>query len=381
MGAYDINQTRTYASRAVFVSSGAYDTDQTISGSLRQVARVQSLDWSTPYPVEHSTYLDYGDEAYLTAHTPVEVTIDLLHTNGRAEQALGLVDLVGPNGTLAFNLDQEKNLYIAYQNTPGRDDIGAPTGLSNPQTVIALGQALMTTYNLRAQVGGLTQARATMNCLTAFSYTGQVGNRVPAVNYRDGTQLTGQFVIPAAFSQYDPNVTGYDNPIAASAIAARDMYMVFGDAVGPFALSFSGAQSCYLQSFDLTMAFDRRELKPLGNVYPPARALHYPIRVDLSAEAIVNTYQRDQLNRISCLGSGQSIYLIVKQPCSNATLFGLYFDKLQLMSQSVSTSITNPDAVTMQWNGLITTPTSSLFSPVVNFLIDADTQQPFGTTW
>ncbi len=381
MGESDINQTQNYWSRSVFVSSGAYDSDQTVSGSLRQLARVQNLSWDIPYPVEHPTYLDYGDEAYLTAHSPVDVTIDMYHTNGRAEQALGLVDLVGPNGSLAFNLDQEKNLYVAMQNTAGRDDIGAATGLGNPQTIIAMGQALMTTYNLRAQVGGLTQARATLNCLTAFSYTGQVGNRIPAVNYRDGTQLTGQFVIPAAFAQYDPNVTGYDNPVAASAIAARDMYMVFGDALGPFALSFSGAQSCYLQSFDLTMAFDRRELKPIGNVYPPTRALHYPIRVDLSADAIVNRYQRDQLNRIHCLGSGLSIYLIVKQPCSNATLFGLYFDNLQLGSQSVSTSIGTADTVSMKWEGLITTPTSMLFSPLVNFLVNAETQQPFGTTW
>lgn len=380
MGEFATNQTQTYQRRAVFITSGAYDTNQTLSGSLRQLSRVQELNWTVPYPVEQVTYLDYGDEAYLTSRNPVDIDVSYWHTNGRNEQALGLVDTVGPSGSLALNLDQEKNLYIAIQNTPGIDDIGAATGIALPQTVIAMGQALMTTYNLRAQVGSLTQARATLNCLTAFSYTGQVGNRVPAVNYQDGTQLTGRFVIPQAFSQYDPNVTGYDNPIAAAAIGPQDMYMVFGDTM-PFGVTFSGAQSCYLQGFDVTMAFDRRELKPLGSVYPPARALHYPIRIDLSADAIVNRYQRDQLDRISCLSSGVSIYLIVKQPCSSSTMFGLYFDKLQLESQSVSSSIGPADTVSMKWRGIITTPYTVFFSPIIGSLINADTQQPFGATW
>ncbi len=380
MGAYDVNQLQTYQRRSVFISSGAYDSDQTVSGSLRQIARVQAIDWSVPYPVEQVTYLDYGDEAYMSSHNPVDVTINFLHTNGRAEQALGLVDLVGPNGSLAFNLDQEKNLYLAIQNTPGIDDIGAATGLALPQTVIGMGQSLLTTYNMRGAVGGVIQSQATLNCLTAFSYTGQVGNQVPAVRYSDGAQLTGRFVIPQAFSQYDPNITGYDNPIAASAIAARDMYMVFPQGT-PFGVIFSGAQSCYLQSFDVTLAFDRRELKPLGNVYPPVRALHYPIRVDVSAEAVVNRYQADQLNRIDCLGTGQSVCLIVKQPCSNATLFGFYFDKLQLTSQSFTSSIGPADTVSLKWQGLITTPTTIFFSPVIGFLINDDTGLPFGTTW
>lgn len=378
MGVLPVNQLQSYQQKTVFVSSGAFDTDQTVSGSLRQLARVQSLNWNVPYAVQQVTYLDIGDEAYSTAHTPVDVTLGYLHTNGRNEQALGLLDAVGPAGALALNLDQEKNLYIATQNMRGVDSIGTPSGAS--QSVIALGQAIMTTYSMSARLGGFIQSQATLNCLTAYSYTGSAGNQVPAVHYQDGSQLTGLFTIPQAFSQFDPNITGYDNPIDAAAIGAQDMLMVFPQGT-PFGVIFSGAQASYLQGFDLTLAFDRHEFKPLGNVYPNARALLYPIRVDLSADAIINSYQADQLARINCLGSGQAVFLIVKQPCSNVTLFGFYFDKLQLESQSFSSSIGPSDTVSLKWRGLITSPSTVFFSPLVNQLVNADTNQPFGTTW
>lgn len=380
MGVYAVNQLQSYNQKSVFISSGAYDTDQTVSGSLRQLSRIQSLNWNVTYPVDQVTYLDIGDEAYLTSHNSVEVTLGWFHTNGRNEQALGLIDLVGPSGTLALNLDQEKNLYVAMQNTPGVDDIGATSGIGLPQTVLAMGQTLMTSYAMNARLGGFIQSSATLNCLTAYSYTGQVGNQVPAVHYQDGSQLTGLFTIPAATSLYDPNATGLNNPIQVAAIGAQDMFLAFPQGT-PFGVIFSGAQSCYLQGFDLAMAFDRRELKPLGSVYPPTRALLYPIRIDLSADAVVNRYQRDQLDRISCLATGQSVYLIVKQPCSNLSLFGFYFDKLQLESQSFTSSIGPSDTVSLKWKGIITSPSTVFFLPFANALGNVDTNLPFGTTW
>ncbi len=378
MGAYPINTWQAYQSRSVWVTSGAYDTDQTVSGSLRQLSRVQGLDWGINYPVEQVTYLDAADEAYLSSHAPVEVTLSYWHTNGRNEQALGLLDTVGLSGALTLNLDQPKNLYIAMENTPGVDAISAAPGSS--KTIIGLGQALMTTYTMSAQVGGLIESRATLNCLTAFSYTGTSGNQVPAVQYQDGTQLTGLFTIPAAFAQYDPNVTGFDNPVEAAAIAARDMFLTFPQGT-PFGVIFSGAQACYLQGFSIALSMDRRELKPLGAIYPPVRALTYPIRVELSAEAIVNRYQRDQLDRLSCLNTGHSVYLIVKQPCSSDVLFGFYLDKLQLESQSFTSSIGPADAVSLRWRGLITTPYTVFFSPWAGSLINLDTQSGVGATW
>ncbi len=377
MAEYSTYQTQTYQGKSVFITSGGYDSNQTISGSLRQLSRIQSVNWDIAYPVDQVTYLDAGDEAYMSSHNPLDITLEYFHTNGRNEQALGLVDTVGTSGSLALNLDQEKNLYISMENTPGRDAIGNPT---SSKTILAIGQALMTSYAMNGQVGGLIQSRATMNGLIGFFYTGTSGNAIPAVNYQNGSQLTGKFVLPQAFAQYDPNVTGFSDPIAASAIAARDMYLTFPQGT-PFGIIFSGSQSCYLQSFDLGLTMDRRELKPLGAIYPPVRALLYPIHIDLTTSAIVNRYQKDQLDRIDCLATGQSVYLIVKQPCSNAVLFSFYLDKLQIESQSFTSSIGATDVCTTKWRGLITSPYTVFFNPWVEGLYDLTTQTPWGLTW
>lgn len=378
MGEYAVHAWQTYQAKSVFVSSGAFDSNQTVSGSLRQLARLQTVDWAIDYPLEQVMYLDAGDEAYLTSYTPVDVTLSYLHTNGRNEQFLGLVDQVGTSGTLALNLDQEKNLYIAIENTPGRDAVGA--GMESPKSIIGMGQALMTSYDLSARVGGAIESRVTMNCLTAFSYTGTSGNAIPAVNYQNGNQLTGQFVLYPAFSQYDAAVTGYSNPIAAPAVAARDMFLVFPQGT-PFAGIFSGSQSWYLQGFDLNVSIPRRELKPMGHAYPPVRAVSYPINVTLTTEAIVNRYQRDQLDRIDCLATGQTVYLIVKQPCSSDVLFGIYLDRLQIDSQSFNTSIGPADTATVTWRGLIPSPNSLFLNPWVSSLVNLETQSGVGETW
>lgn len=378
MSAYSLNQYQTYQNKSVFVTSGDYSTDQTVSGSLRQIARIQSVDWNIPYPVVQTTYLDAGYEAYMSSHNPVDVNISWLHTNGRAEQYLGLVDTVGPNGALTLNLSQEKNLYIAIQNIAGVDSIGMPTGVS--QSIIGMGQALMTSYNINGQVGGLIQSRATMNCLTAFNYTGSLNNAVPAVDYRLGDQLTGLFNIPAASSQYNPSATGYVDPIAASAVSATDMFLIFPEG-SPFGVVFTGDGSCYLQSFDLTLAFDRQELKPLGYVYPPVRALHYPIRVDLDTEAIVSQYQKDALTRVDCLASNQTVALLVKQPCSTDVLFWFLLENLQIESQSFSSSIGPTDTVRIRGHGLISNPNSVVCSPAVRQLINVDTNSGWGSQW
>ncbi len=378
MNEYSVNQVQTYQSKTVFVSSGAYNSDQTVSGSIRQLSRIQSVNWDIAYPLEQTTYLDSAEESYLSSYTPITIDIGFLHTNGRNEQYLGFIDTVGPSGALTFNLDQEKNLYVSIENTPGADAIGS--AYAPAQTIMGFGQAVLTNYSMTVQQGQLVTSRAQMTCLNGVVYTGSSGNAVPAVNYQNGNQLTGQFALPAPTSQYDPSSTGYVDPIAALAIAPRDMYLTFPQG-SPFGVIFSGAQACYLQGFDVSFNFPRRDLKPMGNVYPPNRAVFYPITVELNTTAIVNRYQRDQLDRINCLGTGQSLNVFVKQPCSSDVLFGLYFDRMQIVSQSAATSIGTNDTVSIQWRGLITSPYTCFFSPWVGSLVDLSTNSGWGGSW
>ncbi len=378
MGNPPSNVYQQYQSKSIWVSSGNYLTDQTVSGSLRQLSRVQDASWSLNYPLQENRYLDGSMEPYYPTPTSVDVTIDWWHTNGRAEYYLGLARL-NPQGQLTLGLDEEKSLYIAMEDTLGTDAIGAAS--SAPRTVIGMAQGLMTSYRLSASVGNFVRGQATLNCLTAFVYSGGSGQRAAGVNPQDGAQITGQFNLPVADIDYNPNSSDQYAVNKASALGSRELVMMF-PAGSPFAVVYTGQQACYLQSMELGLNVQHQEVKPLGYVYPPGRGIIYPIPVELTTEAIVSKYQVDQLQRLACQAvTGYSIYTVVKQPCSNLTMFGFYFDDMQIEDQSFAGSIGTLDRVTTRWKGWLKSPSTTFFSPVFNYLINADTTGAYGTTW
>lgn len=294
-------QVQQYQSKTVWFSSGNYSSAQNISGSLLQISRVQGADWSASYPLADNVYIDGSVESFYPLPNGIDLGLQWLHTNLENEIAIGLIKpnaltycVDNPND-LVFNLEQEKNTYIAIEDNRGVDFIGAPAG--DPRTVIGLGQSSITQYELSAAVGGLATARATINYLSATVYTGSSGLAVPAVSYIDGSQLTGIFVIPPGELQYNRNSS---NPLEnVSALGASDITMTFEDN-SPFALLYSGTNSCHLRSFSMNLAVDRREQKGIGHVYPSSRVVMYPIKVEITTEAVISKYQADQLrNAIS----------------------------------------------------------------------------------
>lgn len=371
-----------YFEKSVYISSGDYTTDQTHTGAIVQLSRIQDVTIGVNYPLQQDMYLDAGDESYLATNAGITLDIKYLHTNGVNETFIGLAALLPPTGALGFNLDAEKSIYIAIENQP-RDAVGA-SGVSQTKTVIGIAQALLTQYQLTASVGSIIESEASFDCLTSFIYTGATGNQVPAVNYQNGAQVTGLFVLPPASSQYLLNEpSGYfstGNADYVSAISANDLIMTFPQN-SPFGVVFSGQQSCYLQSVHVSLSFDRHPFRPMGYAFPASRPILYPMHIELDTEAVVSSYQLDQLERLSCLGTGHSINVIVKQPCSNATLFGLYFTNLQLESQNFTTTIGRNDAVSIRWRGIISNPYQMFFDPTVNYLINLATSGAYGTNW
>lgn len=381
---YNQPSTVQYYGKAVFISTGDYTTDAAApSGlSIGQLSRIQALGMQIEYPLDQPTYLNGAYDSYLKEPAGVSVNLSYLHTNGYNEYLLGLAQLMG-SGVMFWNLEAQKNMYITTENTPGVDAVGA-TGYGETKTVIGLGQGMMTQYSLAASVGGMIEAQASLSFLTSFIYSGQSGQPIPAVNYQDGSQLATKFTLPPASSQYVTNEpagylsTGTTN--YTSALSANEMVLTFPQST-PFGVVLTGANSCFVQSFSCTLGFQRQDLKPIGYAYPPTRPVVYPIHIDLTTDVIVSAYVADQLQRISCLGSGQWVNLIVKQPCSNATLFGFYFNNLQLVSQDFVSSIGRNDVVSVKWRGILSNPYQSSFDPTVNYIVQVSDTGAWGTHW
>lgn len=375
-----LNVLTDYSNKAVWICSGNSTMDQTVSGALQQLSRVQDMSWQLNYPIEEQTYVDNGVDSYYPTPVSVDLSLTWLHSNGYNEWLVGLAKQ-NASGTLSLGLEDERDLYCSVEDTQGMDAIGAAR--TAPRTVLGLAQGVLTSYELSAAVGGIIESRATLNYLTATVYTDSSGQNVAAVDYQNGTQWTGRFVLPTPTAQYNPSVTGVGvlATEGVSAIGARDLVMMF-PAADPFGVTFTGMQACYLQSFGLTMSVPREEMKPLGYLYPPARPVIYPIRVDLTTEALVSRYQADTLRRMACAATtGQAINVLVKQPCSNASLFGFYFDNLVIASQSFGASIGGLDTVSTQWRGYIKSPSDVFINPWVQYIVRTDTTGAWGTTW
>lgn len=376
-GVKSMSYFQQYGGKSIYVTSGSYSSDQTVSGSLVQLTRVQSADYNIRYPLEDNIYTDGGTESFYLVPLGIDVTYRFYNTNGINERVLGL-GKINNNNSLVLGLDEEKNAYIVMEDQPGVESIGSP--LSTSKTAIGLSQGLLTQYTLSAAVGGFVESTATVNYISARTYTGVLSGLVaPSVNYQNGDFLTGKFVIPVAQTQYDRD--SLDPTVNAAALGSREVLMMFAQG-HPFGITYTGTEQCYLQSVNLNLAIDRREQKPLGNVFPNARAAMYPIKVQLDTDAIVSKYQSDALQRMKCAATtGHGVSVVIKQPCSSMTLFGFYFNNLQIDSQDITTSVGNMDRVRTSWRGFLKSPNDVFISPVFNYIYRDDNSGAYGVTW
>ena len=364
-----------YFGKTVWVTSGVATQDETTSGALQQLSRVQSLNWDIAYPLQDQVYLDGGVDSYNPVAPEVNVTVDFLHTQASNERYLGLGKW-DSSGNWVLGLDDERNMYVSFEDEQGHDSIGAPR--IAPRTVLGLAQGVLTSYQLSAAVGGLIQSRATLNYLTASIYSGASGEATAAINPHNGNALTGRFVIPTPSAQYVSS-TGVTLE-STVALGAREMTMMF-PANSPFGIVFTGQQACFLQSMQLGVSINRTAVKPLGYAYPPERPAMWPIQVDLNTEAIVGKYQVDRLRRLQCTVTGQAIFVAIKQPCSATTVFGFYFTDMQMVGQSFGATIGGADTVTTNWRGFLRSPSDTFLSPFWSTIIRLDTSGEWGTSW
>ncbi len=356
------NIVQNYGEKSVWLTSGDYASDQTESGSLYQIPRVISADWSATYPLEDDLYLNGGAESSYRFSNGIDLNLRWLITNAETENVLGIIGTT--TKVKQTELEQEKNIYLSIQDDQ-MEAINA--SVDTNKTILGFAQGVITQYGFNARIGNLAEGSATINFVTAKIYTGVNGvsgqgipQVSPAVNYQNGDQLTGlSFIIPEAESKYSKNSSSTSENILA--LGSKDIQITF-PSNNPFGLSLTeGNNSCYLQSLSLNLAIDRKEQKPLGYTYPVARPIIYPIRVDLTTETIVSRYQSDELQRLTNCDSSYSFNVTTSQ-CGKCLPYRFEFDNMKIVDQSFSSSIGSYDSVSTKWRGFIKNPNETSFT-------------------
>lgn len=338
-----------YNNCAIFVSSGDSLSDQFSNSGVKQISRVQEFSISVQTPQEEFTYLDGGLSQTMIDHSRVDIGFDYIATNGSNERNIGFITNGLTGALLALNSD--KNYYVAFSD--GFDAVSDP---STSKTILGLGQAVLNSYSISANVGSFVVASANFTALQMQTYTGFSGQNLPIVNLQTFESLTGAnyiFNIPQPTEQRD---TLSSNPAdGIVALTSNDVMMEFPTG-SVFATYLSGSNSCFLQGFNFTMNFERNEIKPLGYVCPVQRPISYPVSFSLQVDALMNKYKIDQLNRLRCPDSGHDINVIIKRPCSDEIALELKLKKMRLVNQNINQNIGSPETVSFEWRGLISNP-------------------------
>jgi len=278
-----------YAGTDVLVSDAPSWSGQTGQKSLKLLKRVQSSAISITNPVSRAKQIGSADFAFEKYITVPEISVDLsyLITDNSNELILGL-NATGNEGFLK-NISatgQDRNLFflLTDENGQNADSLTDMVGLD----VFSVGNAFLTNYALEAQVGSIPKASVSFSCLNmvfeSYSGTGSnanpsQGSRVPAITLHNGNKSTEKYLLTG----YNMNPSNYlsNQDIRATALQPGDIVLNLPQTIMG-GIRYSGNVPAAINSVQISVPIERRDLLGFGSNYPYEKKLLYPIIGKLS---------------------------------------------------------------------------------------------------
>jgi hypothetical protein len=273
-----------YAGTDVLVSDAPSWSGQTGTKSLKLLKRVQSSAISISNPVSRAKQIGSADFAFEKYVAPPEITVDLSYfiTDNSNELILGL-NATGNEGFLK-NLSQtgqDRNLFFILTDENGQDAHDLTTMIGND--VFALGNAFLTNYGINAQVGSVPTASVSFSCLNmvfqSYSGTGTNGSQVPAITLYNGNKSTEKYLLTGDnmnVANYLSNQTSRANALQPGDIVLRMPQTLMGG------VRYSGTVPATINSLQISVPIERRDLLGFGSNYPYEKKLTYPLIGKLS---------------------------------------------------------------------------------------------------
>lgn len=273
-----------YAGTDVLVSDAPSWSGQTGQNSLKLLKRVQSSAISISNPVSRSKQIGSADFAFEKYITAPEISVDLSYfiSDNSNELILGL-NATGNEGFLK-NLSatgQDRNLFFILTDENGEDAHDLTDMVGND--VFALGNAFLTNYGIQAEVGSIPQVSVSFSCLNmvfqSYSGTGANGSAVPAITLYNGNKSTEKYLLTG----YNMNPSNYlsNQNIRATALQPGDIVLNMPQTIMG-GVRYSGNVPATINSLQISVPIERRDLLGFGSNYPYEKKLLYPIIGTLS---------------------------------------------------------------------------------------------------
>lgn len=298
---------------------------------------VQTANLALVYPRQDHYNWDGGGGDVMVERPQAELSLSMAFASGVNERLIGFV--TSPSGTIpalsAFNA--ERNYYVSA-NMAGQDAVGYG---GTDSYVLAIGNAVLTHYDFSAGVGQVATSNITLQGLNALVQRSGVNQILPAVYKQSGTSPTGLWTLP-------PAATLATNYFAAGPAAMRLTFNT-GCAIGAV---LSGNSSCPVDSFSFALDMPRVDVKDLGWAYPNERPISWPVVVNIHADATLNAFQTDALNRFTCADSGHSFNVTFASSCGGGLEdFAFQFEGAKLENQTFEVGVAGGQArVSFDWS-------------------------------
>ena len=366
---------------------------------FKEISRVQDMSYNLE--VTRTDINEFGQLAALSREVtePPTVSLDFSYylTNGNEEKNLGFVtnndtampvtsanpfmkSLLDPDDTnsgFAAAKADELNYYIV--TTTEGNDLHGKTDLEHAdQGCIAIGNGFVTSYGINAAVGELATASVSVEASNiVFKNNLSTGMANPAIDVDSTTGAKLGTATSVDFSNVASSTRSSDHQVNSSEVFALrpgdisiDFYagVVFGGYTLAGDLQLGGAvlpgqgtdsthgskTAMHVQSVSLDLPISRTPLTRLGNHFPFARKIDFPVTVTLSVSALMADMDDGALDTLICSAEEKrDIALVMKDRCGSGQAMTWVLRNAILDSESFSASIGDNKSVDLTFSGQI----------------------------
>lgn len=330
---------------------------------LNYVPRVQSCSINYTIPRENVNQygqLDRLDYLIVNAMTAA-ATIDYMLVDGFAENLFGFT-ASGQQSFVSGLIDgtqADKNYFLGIA-PEGVDLIGDTN--PNAINVVGLGNGYVSNYSMNLAVGQIPRASVTIESSNASFYTGSSGNASPAINLFTALPVAGP-----TFNL--PTMPAYTGANIVAALRPGDIVLSFPrfDSIGDY---LSGVGQVWVQSVALSVPIALDNINELGNPYPIARKIRFPVDCTLTVEALVGDVNTGSLANLFCNDNFINLSYSCNLPnCTRtgAAAITVNFNQAKLISRDYTSSIGQNSTVRLTFQNQLQGISPSYFSKGIVF--------------
>jgi hypothetical protein len=316
------------------------------NNQLKYIPRVQSA--STSLSINREDVSQYGQLArvdqIITSPADITLNMDYLLLDGYAEHLMGFA-ASGQQTFVSGIIDgtqADKNYFIGVA-PEGVDLIGAAQGAN--VNVIGIGNGTVSSYSQSIAIGQIPRASVTINGTNLQTYVGSTGKQSPAIDPNTALQ-----VVSPRFSL--PTMPAYTGTAVTSALRPGDIILHFPRS-GSFGDYTSGAGKINVQSINLSVPIALDNIVQMGNPYPVAKKIRFPVNCTLTVDALAADLAEDNTANLFCTDRLIDLNYQMRNPsCTRDGNVGLqvFFNGAKLVNRDWSSSIGQNSTVRLTYS-------------------------------